>query len=107
MTILSKDEMDTLFNEKWKGLKVNLERGDIEKALEYIVSGSRDMHRYNFELMASILPVVAEDLGNISMVKIEDDAAEYEIKSECSGHTLSFYVKFVKDTDGAWRIRFY
>ncbi|MBI3599916.1 MAG: hypothetical protein HY097_04650 [Nitrospinae bacterium] len=107
MTILSRDERDFLFKRKWEGLKEELEKGNIEKALEYIVSNSRDMHRYNFELMSSIMPAIAQDMGNIIMVKIEDDAAEYEITSACSGHTMSFYVKFVKDADGVWRIRFY
>lgn len=107
ITVLSKTEMDTLLKGKWEGMKGGLSQGNIEKALKYIAAPSQNMYRYNFELMSSLLPTIAQDMGNITLVKIVDNLAEYEMTATQDGQTLSFYVEFVRDTDGIWRIRFY
>ncbi|MBI3583825.1 MAG: PKD domain-containing protein [Nitrospinae bacterium] len=107
VNVLSRDEMDALLKGKWDGMKGGLSQGSVGKALVYIASGSQNIYRYNFELMSSILPTITQDMGNITLVNIEDDVAEYEMIATQDGKTLSFYVEFVKDVDGIWRIRFY
>ena len=107
ITVFSKTEMDTLLKGKWEGMKGGLSQGNIEKALKYIAAPSQNMYRYNFELMSSLLPAIAQDMGNITLVKIVDNLAEYEMTATQDGQTLSFYVEFVRDTDGIWKIRFY
>lgn len=107
ITVLSKTEMDTLLKGKWEGMKGGLSQSNIEKALTYIAAPSQNMYRYNFELMSSLLPTIAQDMGNITLVKIVANLAEYEMTATQDGQTLSFYVEFVRDTDGIWKIRFY
>lgn len=107
ITVFSKTEMDTLLKGKWEGMKGEMAGGNIEKALKYITAPSQNMYRYNFELMSSLLPTIAQDMGNITLVKIVDNLAEYEMTATQDGQTLSFYVEFVRDTDGIWKIRFY
>jgi len=107
VNVLSVADMDTLLRAKWGGMKLALGQGDIEKALSYIASGSKDMYRYNLELMASLLSVITQDMGNITLINIGDNVAEYEMTTTQDGQTFSFYVEFVRDTDGIWRIRFY
>ena len=104
---ISRNAVDTLLKGKWGLMKTALESGEIENALIHIASGSKDMYRYNFALMSSILPTIAQDMGNITLIKIEDNVAEYEMTATQGGQTLSFYVEFIRDIDGIWRIRFY
>ena len=99
--------MDNLLKGKWDGMKTGLSQGNVGKAVGYIASGSKNMYQYNFQLMSSLLPTIIQDMGNITLVKITDNMAEYEMTATQDGQTLSFYVEFVKDTDGIWRIRFY
>lgn len=101
------DTVDNLLKGKWAGMKTGLSQGNVEKAVGYIASGSKNMYQYNFQLMSSLLPTIAQDMGSITLVKIVDNVAEYEMTATQDGQTLSFYVEFVKDTDGIWRIRFY
>ena len=107
VNVLSDTEMDTLLRAKWNGMKLALGQGDIEKALIYIASGSKAMYHFNLELMASLLSIIAQDMGNITLIDIGDNVAEYEMTATQDGQTFSFYVEFVRDTDGIWRLRFY
>lgn len=107
INVMALTAMDNLLKGKWEGMRGGLSQGNVEKALMYIVDQSQKMYRYNFELMSSILPTIVQDMGNITLVKITDNMAEYEMTATQDGQTLSFYVEFVRDMDGIWRIRFY
>lgn len=107
VSVLSATTIDALLRAKWNEMKLALGQGDIEKALSYIASSSKVMYRYNLELMASFLSIIAQDMGNIALIDIGDNVAEYEMTATQDGQTFSFYVEFVKDEDGIWRIRFY
>jgi YVTN family beta-propeller protein len=107
ITVLSKTEMDNLLKGKWEGMKEELSNGDIEGAVEYLSEGSQEMYRYNFNLMQSVLSEIIGDFGNIQLIKITDDVAEYEMLATQDGTEFSFYVEFVKDSNGVWKLRFF
>ena len=107
VNVLSRNDMDVLLISKWNGMKDGLSRGDIEKALKHFAGPSQKVYRYNFELMSSLLPAIAGEMGDITLVDITGDTAEYEMRAVQDGRALSFYVEFVRDEDGIWRIRFY
>ncbi len=65
------------------------------------------MYRYNFELMQDSLPQISQDMGNINAINIEENVAEFEMQSIQDGTAYSFYIMFVKDLDGIWKLRFY
>jgi hypothetical protein len=41
------------------------------------------------------------------MIRISDREAEYNVLGDQGGQTYSFYVLYIKDSDGIWRIRFF
>ena len=65
------------------------------------------MFRYNFELMQSILPTIVQDMGSIVMKHGEGGVVEYEMLVIQDGSERSFYIEFVIDIDGIWRINFF
>jgi YVTN family beta-propeller protein len=107
ITVLNKIEMDTLLKVKWEGMKAALKNGNIEDALKYFAYNSRDAYKQQFNALAAayVLPIIVNDLGNITFIKVMKDAAEYDLRAIRNGKTYSFYVLFIKDTDGIWRIR--
>lgn len=107
VNVISMAEADELLRAKWDGMKAGLVAGDVEKALRYFSERSQDMYRYNFTLMSNILPQMANDMGSITFVKMSGDMAEYNMTAIQDGNTHSFYVVFVRDKDGIWRIKFY
>jgi hypothetical protein len=40
-------------------------------------------------------------------MNITDDVAEYEMPAIQDGIEYSFYIQFVKDSDGIWKLRFF
>jgi hypothetical protein len=107
ITILSKTEMDTLFGGKWEGMKQAMRDKDVEKALGYFIYQSTEMFRYNLELMKDLLPTIVEDMGEIKMRGVRDRVAEYEMIATQDGIESSYYIEFIKDFDGIWKIYFF
>lgn len=99
--------LDGLLQPKWSGMKAELSSGDIDAALSFIAGGAREMFRYNFELLNQHLPEMSAGLHGITLVNIVDGEAEYEMAGEQDGQLYSFYLLFIKDNDGIWRIRFF
>lgn len=56
--------------------------------------------------MFPYLPIV-QDMGNIVMKNIRENLAEYEMNAVIDGTEYNFYIKFIKDLDGIWRIYFF
>lgn len=82
--------------------------GDVEGAVTYFAEGTpREMFRYNFNLLRDQLPEILANMGSITLIRLEDNLAEYEMIATQDGVEYSFYVEFIKDKDGVWRLTFF
>jgi len=107
LSVFPKEAIDTLLRAKWEGMKEALSRNDVEGATNYFVENTREAYRYNLELLKDLLPMIAQDMGVIRIVDVYDQVAHYELISYQDGMELSFYIRFVKDIDGLWKISFF
>ncbi len=107
VTVLNKTQMDNLLRGKWEGMKGLLQLGDTERAVNYIAGASKNTFKYNFDLMKDYLPAILQDMGNITMKTIEGRRAEYEMTITQDAVVKSFYIEFIVDSDGVWRINFF
>jgi hypothetical protein len=105
--VMDREELDGLLKAKWNGMKGALSAGDPGKAMGYIAQGAKNMYEYNFNLLSAFMDEIAAGLEEIDMVQVHGRAAEYEMWAEQEGQRYSFYVLFVKDQDGIWRIEFF
>lgn len=98
--------LDAFLQAKWTGFKEALRAGDIEGAVGVFARTSREVYRDQFTALAGVggLSQVATDLGAITLSRIRDKAAEYDLRSTRNGTEYSFYVLFVVDADGVWRL---
>ena len=99
--------LDTLLQSKWTGMKAALQRGDAPAALQFITSESRGVYQEMFSELSVVLPTVGADLADIRFVEIRGDLAEYELLVTEDGQNLSYYVEFIRDIDGIWRVNFF
>ena len=104
VSILSREEMDVLLQSKWEGMKGALSQGNITEALNYFVNDSREEYREIFELLAPQLPGLVSTMREINMVEIKGNMAEYYIKRFQRGVDISYFIYFIKDENGIWRI---
>jgi hypothetical protein len=99
--------LDTLFQAKWRGMKDALRRGDVPGALAYLAAASRDGYRPLLGGLTVPLSQIDEVLTDISLVSAEEDRVEYEMLRVDNEETFSYFVLFVRDTDGIWRLKFF
>lgn len=97
--------MDALLKGKWEGMKTKLIAGDVKGAVGYFADKSKDSFRQQFTILSSILSQIVSEMGEISLIKVKDNYAEYDLRTVRDNTTYSFQLLFVRDTDGIWRIR--
>ena len=107
IVVLNQAELDALLRSKWEGMKAALSVQDVDGALVEISENSQEMFRYNFELMQSILPTIVQDMEDITMKQSENGFAEYEMITIQDSSERSYYIEFVIDSDGIWKINFF
>jgi len=80
---------------------------DVAGVVALFAGASRDAYQDQLTALAGAgaLAQIAADLGPIRPVRVHERAAEYELRAVQQGTSYSFYVLFVVDTDGVWRLR--
>ena len=92
---------------KWDGMKSALTGGDVQTAANSFSLSTRDAYQKQFQALkdAGVLTEVVAGMGDMQIVKNMGNAAEGDMRIMQDGKEYSFYVLFVKDEDGIWRIR--
>jgi ankyrin repeat protein len=107
---MTKEEIKEAIQSVWSNFRNALIDKDIETALSYIAYQSKDMYRYNFELLKEHLSEIGNNLSkNIFIDKINDGIAECHMLSVSPEDGLKYnhYVQFYREHDGIWRIVFF
>ena len=101
--------LENLHQDKWAGMREALDEGDVEKTLSYFTRGSRDRYRQIFEAIENKLSEEAAGLQDIVPVTFRGTTAKYRIQRTVMLNSqeiaLTYWVYFVQDADGIWRIR--
>lgn len=102
------DKVDKELKTTWHDMKSALINKNIQKAIEYYHVGTKENYREIYNAFGDKLPEIARDLGDIQPVYIKDNEAKYRLrKEETYGGKrvdVTYFVYFVKDSDGNWKI---
>ncbi|MBI5408654.1 MAG: fibronectin type III domain-containing protein [Nitrospirae bacterium] len=104
IAVLNSAQLDVLLQGKWNGMRTALANQNVEGAVELFDTNSQEAYRQQFTALSPILDIIANDMGQIQLVTIEDRRAEYEVIVTRNGVAYSFHLLFVKDADGLWKI---
>jgi len=108
VNVLDAASMDDLFKRIWNGMKTSLQTGDTAGALNYFIPGSRDKYSAAFSALQSAVPQIANDMKDIEQVYVSNNVTKYRIKRDqvIDGQykTVSYYIYFVRDQDGQWKL---
>jgi hypothetical protein len=108
VSVLSKEALDTLLRGKWEGLKQKLGSQNPQGALTYFVEEKKELYNEVFTTLYQRLPGIVQEMQDIQLIYIEDNAAKYRIRREESHAgqmvNITYYIYFVRDKDGLWRI---
>ena len=105
VSVVSMDKIDPLLKGKWEGMKSALVSEDINGAIGFFEGASQDIYRDQFAALKPILNLIANEISQVNLIKVEDNIAEYEIITTRDGETYSFSLLFMRDKDGLWKIK--
>ncbi|OGW46268.1 MAG: hypothetical protein A2Y66_04930 [Nitrospirae bacterium RBG_13_41_22] len=108
VTVLSKTEIDTMLKGKWERMKNYLVKQDIAKALNYYLEESKQLYEDIYTVFYDQLPQIAQEMQDIQLIYVKNNTAKYRLReNELYGgkiETITYYIYFVVDTDGLWKI---
>jgi len=105
INVLSREEIDALLRAKWEGMKSALVQGNIEGAISYFDDFSKAGYKEHFTVLSPIVSQIVQELNDIQLIRMMKNAIEYDIRTTRNGKEYSFYLLFVRDKDGLWKIR--
>lgn len=105
--VLDETSLDAMLQAKFQAMLGSLRAGAVEDAVAHMATNVRQTYRANFNLLNSHLTTMADGLHDMQLIRISGSKAEYNIQGDQGGQTYSFYVVFIKDVDGIWRIGFF
>jgi PKD repeat protein len=109
VNVLSLTELDAQLKIKWEGMRNALRQGDVEKTLTYFTYGSQEKYRKIFNAIGANLTEEAQNLPDVALVTFYGAIGKYRIQRTIAinglSQTLTYWVYFIQDTDGIWRIK--
>jgi hypothetical protein len=92
-------------------MKVALISDNIEEALQYHHERSQERYSAIYNAIGSELPALVSQMQSISLIYCVDGTAKYRIRQDhdINGQivTITYYVYFIHDDYGLWRIEKY
>lgn len=79
ITVLPKLKADSLFKQKWEGIKSRISAIDVEGAVAYFPSMQKDAYRQVFTAFGNRLPVLSEGLPSLELVYVTRDLAKCRV----------------------------
>ena len=108
INVMNRTELDKILKAKWEGMNTALENQDIEKASTYYSEETKQSYNDLFTALYAYLPQIAQEMQEIQLIYLKNNTAKYRMRqNELYGGrniTLTYYVYFVVDKDGMWKI---
>ncbi len=103
--VVDRVELDALLQGKWAGMKQKLVAGDVEAALNSVVSWREHDYRELFGKLAGRFPAIFAPPDTLSLSSGYEEQYVYDNLVVEGDKVFSYPVRFVRDVDGILRIR--
>lgn len=108
INVLNRTEMDNMLKKKWDGMNTALTNQDVEKASTYYSGETKQIYTDLFNALHAYLPQIAQEMQEIQLIYLKNNTAKYRMRQDelYGGRniTLTYYISFVIDKDGVWKI---
>lgn len=106
--VLEKSVIDEKLKEKWNGMKTALSNINIEGSIKYFTESSREKFHEAFSAISASLPQIASEMADVEMIYCKNWTTKYRIVRhqliEGEYRDITYYIYFVADNDGIWKI---
>jgi hypothetical protein len=97
-------QIEKLLKAQWEGMKTKLGSQDVEGAMAYIYGLSQERYRFTFTSIKDLLPDIIANMQGIEMISMRNRVSEYRIKRTEAVGDVTYYIYFLRDEQGLWRI---
>lgn len=108
IVVLNRTELDNLLKGKWEGMNTALTNQDVEKASTYYSEETKQIYNDLFNALYAYLPQIAQEMQGIQLIYAKNNTAKYRMRQDelYGGRNiiLTYYIYFVIDRDGVWKI---
>lgn len=102
--VLDPAAMDAKCNAIFLQMNTALLNGDVERALQYVSKASRDTYSPVFQELLPSFPGIIESYSPLQRSSVTATYGEYAINRTIDGVDRIFFIYFLQDEDGVWRI---
>jgi len=92
---------------KWNAMKTRLSVGDIAGAVHYHALGMRAHYNAEYTVLSARLPEIAAGMNDIDLIVVYEGRAKFRLRQLEPEGLITYYVYFVVDRDGIWRLERY
>ena len=108
ITVMNRSQLDNLLKAKWEGMKGALENQNIPQALNYFFEESKQIYNDIYTAFHDQLSQLSQEVQNIQIIYAKSNTAKYRLREDelYGGNTesITYYIYFVIDGDGLWKI---
>ena len=97
-------QIDQTLRAAWSGFTTALASRDTTQALQYFNNQAQEKYQPVLQTLAASLPQIAGSFSQPRSVSITDGIGEYAINRTIDGINRIFFIYFLRDADGVWRI---
>ena len=97
-------QMDQMFNAIWNDMNNALVAGDKVTAMSYLNAAGKDKYGVAFDLLMPNYSAIASSFSPLKRLAISADIGEYAINRTIDGVNRIFFIYFLLEADGVWRI---
>ena len=109
LLVLNGSELDGFLKQIWNSMKGKLAAQNAVGAASYYSAATKDKYLSTFSTLVSSLPEITSNMQDINPNYISSDVAEYRIiRNEIvdgQPTDVMYFIYFVKDDDGLWKIQ--
>ena len=106
--VLDKAVIDAKLKGKWDAMKAKLSIVDIENGIKYFTAKSQGQYQETFNAISDVLPQAIAEMQGIEMIYCKNGTAKYRITShqliDKVYRDITYYIYFLIDDDGIWKI---
>jgi hypothetical protein len=108
INVMNRTQLDNLLKKKWEEMNSALTNQDVEKASTFYSEETKQIYSDLFTALYDYLPQISQEMQEIQLIYLKNNTAKYRMRSnELYGGryiTLTYYIYFVIDKDGIWKI---
>lgn len=102
--VLSAASMDAVFSEVWNAMNGALSAGSPTQTSTFLTAAAQAKYGPVFETLLPRMNDIITSYSPLIRVSLSTDIGEYAINRLIDGRNQIFFIYFIKDEDGVWRL---